>query len=167
MAPPLWTPSADRVKTANVTRFIECVNARKGLKLTDHKNLYEWSIQSPGEFWCELARFADARIDWGSGPSIENPTAMPGARFFPTARLNFAENLLRFRDQHPAIVFRNDRGTRREVSYHDLHEEVARIACGLKTAGVKEGDRVAGYLPNLPEAIIASKIEEGPTSGTT
>jgi acetoacetyl-CoA synthetase len=155
MLAPLWTPSPERVKNANITRFIECVNARKGLKLADHRALYQWSITSPGEFWCELARFADARIDWGTGPSIENASAMPGARFFPTARLNFAENLLRFRDQHPAIVFRNDRGTRKEVSYHDLHEEVARIACGLKTAGVKEGDRVAGYLPNLPEAIIA------------
>jgi acetoacetyl-CoA synthetase len=80
---------------------------------------------------------------------------MPGARFFPTARLNFAENLLRFRDQRPAIVFRNDRGARREVSYHDLYDEVARIAAGLKAAGVGPGDRVAGYLPNLPEAIIA------------
>ena len=80
---------------------------------------------------------------------------MPGARFFPAARLNFAENLLRFRDQRPAIVFRNERGTRREVSYHDLSDEVARIAAGLKAAGVGPGDRVAGYLPNLPEAIIA------------
>jgi acetoacetyl-CoA synthetase len=152
---PIWNPSAERVKAANVTRFIECVNARKGLKLSGHADLYDWSIERPGEFWCELARFADVRIDWGTGPNIENPHAMPGARFFPGARLNFAENLLRFRDQHPAIVFRNDRGTRREVSYRDLHEEVARIAAGLKAAGVTVGDRVAGYLPNLPEAIIA------------
>jgi acetoacetyl-CoA synthetase len=151
----MWTPSAERVKAANVTRFIECVNARKGLKLSGHAALYEWSIAHAGEFWCELARFADARIDWGTGPSIENPHAMPGARFFPGARLNFAENLLRFRDQHAAIVFRNDRGARREMSYRDLHEEVARIAAGLKAAGVTVGDRVAGYLPNLPEAIIA------------
>jgi acetoacetyl-CoA synthetase len=131
------------------------VNARKGLQIRDYGGLYAWSIAHPGDFWCELARFADARIDWGTGPAIENPTAMPGARFFPTARLNFAENLLRFRDEHPAIVFRNDRGTRRAVSYRDLHQEVARIAAGLKAAGVVPGDRVAGYLPNLPEAIIA------------
>jgi acetoacetyl-CoA synthetase len=152
---PLWTPSAERIKAANVTRFIDCVNARKGLQIRDYGGLYAWSIAHPGDFWCELARFADARIDWGTGPAIENPTAMPGARFFPTARLNFAENLLRFRDEHPAIVFRNDRGTRRAVSYRDLHQEVARIAAGLKAAGVVPGDRVAGYLPNLPEAIIA------------
>jgi len=152
---PIWNPSAQAVKAANVTRFIECLNARKGLKLANHTELYAWSVANSGDFWCELARFADVRIDWGNGPAIENPQAMPGARFFPAARLNFAENLLRFRDLHPAIVFRNDRGARREVSYRDLHEEVARIAAGLKAAGVVAGDRVAGYLPNLPEAIIA------------
>jgi acetoacetyl-CoA synthetase len=151
---PIWTPSPERVKAANVTRFIECLNARQGLNLAGHGELYAWSLSHPAEFWCELARFADARIDWGNGPAIENPGAMPGAKFFPAARLNFAENLLRFRDQRPAIVFRNERGTRREVSYHDLHDEVARIAAGLKAAGVEPGDRVAGYLPNLPEAII-------------
>jgi acetoacetyl-CoA synthetase len=152
---PVWSPSAARIKAANVTRFIECVNARKSLKLAGHADLYAWSVEHPAEFWCELARFADVRIDWGDGPAIENPGAMPGARFFPSARLNFAENLLRFRDQRPAIVFHNDRGARREVSYHDLYEEVARIAAGLKAAGVGPGDRVAGYLPNLPETIIA------------
>src|SRR4051812_43170713 len=152
---PIWSPSSQAVKAANVTRFIECVNARKSLKLAGHADLYAWSLEHPGEFWSELARFADVRIDWGNGPAIENPTAMPGARFFPSARLNFAENLLRFREQRPAIVFRNDRGMRREVSYHDLYEEVARIAAGLKAAGVGPGDRVAGYLPNLPETIIA------------
>src|SRR6185369_6233269 len=133
----------------------ECLNARKSLKLSGHAELHAWSLEHPGDFWSELARFADVRIDWGNGPAIENPGAMPGARFFPTARLNFAENLLRFRDQRPAIVFRNDRGARREVSYHDLYEEVARIAAGLRAAGVGPGDRVAGYLPNLPETIIA------------
>jgi acetoacetyl-CoA synthetase len=152
---PIWSPSAERIKAANVTRFIECVNARKNLKLAGHAELYAWSVEHPGDFWSELARFADVRIDWGNGPAIENPGAMPGARFFPTARLNFAENLLRFRDQRPAIVFRNDRGARHEVSYRDLYDEVARIAAGLKAAGVGPGDRVAGYLPNLPEAIIA------------
>jgi acetoacetyl-CoA synthetase len=155
MQQPIWTPSPERVKASNLARFIECVNARKGLKLAGYPDLYEWSIASPGDFWSELARFADVRIDWGEGPALENPSAMPGARFFPGARLNFAENLLRFRDVRPAIVFRNDRGTRREVCYRDLYEEVARIAAGLKAEGVGPGDRVAGYLPNLPEAIVA------------
>src|SRR5215469_3584991 len=80
---------------------------------------------------------------------------MPGARFFPAAQLNFAENLLRFDDEQPALVFRNERGARRTLSYRELHAEVARIAAGLRDLGVVPGDRVAGYVPNLPEATIA------------
>ena len=78
--------------------------------------LYAWSLAQPEEFWSELARFADVRADWGSGPVIEHPRAMPGARFFPAARLNFAANLLKFADEQPALVFRNERGTRRALS---------------------------------------------------
>ena len=80
---------------------------------------------------------------------------MPGARFFPGARLNFAENLLRYRDAQPALVFRNECGTRRELSYRQLYAEVARVAAGLKAAGVVAGDRVAAFMPNLPETAIA------------
>jgi acetoacetyl-CoA synthetase len=153
--PELWRPSETRVADANLTRFIRCLNARRGLRLRDYTELYAWSLSSAPEFWTELARFADVRADWGSGPPIENPTAMPGARFFTGTRLNFAENLLRYDDEQPALVFRNERGTRRSVSYGELRAEVARIAAGLRSAGVVAGDRVAGYLPNIPEATIA------------
>ena len=151
----IWRPSAARVADANLTRFIESISARKGLKLGNYDDLYAWSISRPAEFWEELARFADVRADWGSGPVLDQPDRMPGARFFPNARLNFAENLLRFRDEQPALIFRNERATRREISYRQLHDEVARIADGLKAAGVVAGDRVAGFLPNIPEAAIA------------
>jgi acetoacetyl-CoA synthetase len=151
----IWRPSAARVADANLTHFIESVSARKGLKLRNYDDLYAWSISRPAEFWEELARFADVRADWGSGPVLDQPDRMPGARFFPNARLNFAENLLRFRDEHPALIFRNERATRREISYRQLHDEVARIADGLRAAGVVAGDRVAGFLPNIPEAAIA------------
>jgi len=89
------------------------------------------------------------------GPIIENAGAMPGARFFPSARLNFAENLLRYRDGQPALVFRNERGARSELSYEELNDEVARIAAGLQDAGVVAGDRVAAFMPNIPETVIA------------
>ena len=153
--PELWRPSETRVADANLTRFIRCLNARRGLRLRDYTELYAWSLSSAPEFWTELARFADIRADWGSRPPIENPAAMPGARFFTDTRLNFAENLLRYEDEQPALVFRNERGTRRSVSYGELRAEVARIAAGLRSAGVVAGDRVAGYLPNIPEATIA------------
>ncbi len=151
----VWRPSPERVAAANLTRFIGCVNSRRGTQLEGYPDLYTWSIEHPESFWEELARFADVRIDWGQGPALEHAGQLPGARFFPDARLNFAENLLRYRDEHPAILFRNESGERRELSFRQLHEEVARVAAGLAAAGVGTGDRVAGIVPNLPEAIIA------------
>jgi acetoacetyl-CoA synthetase len=151
----LWRPSSERIANANLTRFMRCVTARTGTPLDDYDATYAWSLEQPAQFWTELARFAGVRADFGEGPVIEHPTQMPGARFFPAARLNFAENLLRFADEHPALIFRNERGTRRALSGRELRAEVARIAAGLAAAGVVAGDRVAGYLPNLPEAAIA------------
>src|SRR6185437_12871367 len=151
----IWRPSAARVADSNLTRFAACVSARRGLRLDGYEQVYAWSLAHPEEFWTELARFADVRADWGAGPVLEHRDRMPGARFFPDARLNFAENLLRHDDEHAAIVFVNERGTRRQLSHRGLRGEVARIAAGLRAAGVGEGDRVAGFLPNLPEAAIA------------
>src|SRR5215467_14564507 len=151
----LWRPSAERIANANLTRFMRCVAARTGTPLDDYDSTYAWSLSSPARFWTELARFAGVRADWGEGPVIEHATQMPGARFFPAARLNFAENLLKFSDEHPALIFRNERGARRALSGRELRAEVARIAAGLSASGVAAGDRVAGYLPNLPEAAIA------------
>ncbi|HYL01616.1 MAG TPA: acetoacetate--CoA ligase [Steroidobacteraceae bacterium] len=151
----LWRPSPQRIAAANLTRFMRCVSARTGTPLADYDATYAWSLSSPEQFWSELARFAGVRADFGDGPVIEHPTAMPGARFFPGARLNFAENLLKFADDKEALIFRNERGTRRALCGRELRAEVARVAAGLSAAGVAAGDRVAGYLPNLPEACIA------------
>jgi acetoacetyl-CoA synthetase len=152
---PIWQPSAERVAHAQLTQFSHCVGERRGRRFSDYGELHAWSVERPEEFWTELARFADVRADWGTGPVLEHAERMPGARFFPGAQLNFAANLLRYRDDHPAILFRNERGARRELSYRQLHAEVARVAAGLAASGVIPGDRVAGYLPNLPEALIA------------
>jgi acetoacetyl-CoA synthetase len=151
----LWRPSAQRIADANLTRFMRCVTARTGTPLADYEATFAWSLSSPAQFWSELARFAGMRADWGEGPVIEHPTAMPGARFFPAARLNFTDNLLKFADDREALIFRNERGARRAFSGRELRAEVARVAAGLAAVGVVAGDRVAGYLPNLPEAAIA------------
>ena len=172
----IWRPSTARVADANLTRFIDGLNASKGLRLKDYGDLYAWSVEQPAEFWSELARFAGVRAEWGAGPAIASETEgpgtaprsgaempgaptsgaqMPGARFFPDARLNFAENLLRYDDEQPALVFRNERDTRRVITYKELRESVARIAAGLRAAGVVTGDRVAAFTPNLPETMIA------------
>ena len=151
----LWRPSPARIRDANLTRFTSCVNARRGTRLGDYSELYAWSLAEPAAFWSELAHFADVRAEWGAGRVLEHPERMPGARFFPQARLNFAENLLRFDDEQPALVFRNECGARRSLSHRELRGEVARVADGLRAAGVAAGDRVAGFVPNLPEAAIA------------
>ncbi len=152
---PLWTPAAERVNDSHMTRFVRRIEARHGLSLPDYAALHRWSIQHPGEFWRELAHFAGVVADWGEGPALEQPATMPGARWFPDARLNFAENLLQYHDEQPALLFRGERGTRRVLSYRQLHDEVGRVAAGLREAGVAPGDRVAGFLPNVPEAIVA------------
>jgi acetoacetyl-CoA synthetase len=155
MTTPLWSPSAERIASANITRFIARVNANHQVHLTDYASLYEWSVTQREKFWAELWRFCGVRAasEWDS--VLENGSAMPGAKWFKGARLNFAENLLGRDDDAPALVFTNERGARRELSHRQLRAEVARVAAGLRLNGVVAGDRVAGFMPNLPETIIA------------
>jgi acetoacetyl-CoA synthetase len=152
---PVWTPSLFRIADANLTRFMGFVEAR-GTRIADYDALYHWSVEDPGAFWQALWDFCGVAGARGSGPALEGGDRMPGARWFPGARLNFAENLLaRGPDAQPAIVFRNERGSRRELSFAALRAEVGRIAAGLARDGVGPGDVVAGFLPNLPEAVVA------------
>jgi acetoacetyl-CoA synthetase len=152
---PVWTPSLFRIADANLTRFMAFVEAR-GLRVPDHDALYDWSVREPAAFWEALWAFCGVIGERGVGPALVDGDRMPGARWFPGSRLNFAENLLApGPDAEPAIVFRNERGDRRALSRAELRSEVARIAAGLARDGVGAGDVVAGYLPNLPEAVIA------------
>lgn len=155
MTTPLWSPSPARIADANITRFMARVNANHQLALNDYASLHTWSVEQREAFWTEVWRFCGVRgtRDWTS--VLENRDAMPGAKWFPGARLNFAENLLSRDDATPALIFTNERGARTELSYQQLRAEVARVASGLKACGVVAGDRVAGFMPNLPEAVIA------------
>ncbi|MGQ0430412.1 MAG: acetoacetate--CoA ligase [Gammaproteobacteria bacterium] len=130
------------------------IAASRGAPAGDYEALYRWSVADPAAFWAALFEFAGVIAERGDAV-LEHCDRMPGARWFPDTRLNFAENLLRGPDAEPALVFRNERGDRRELSWHELRAEVARIAAGLVDAGVRPGDRVAGFLPNLPETIVA------------
>ncbi|MBL8202253.1 MAG: acetoacetate--CoA ligase [Chromatiales bacterium] len=150
----LWQPDADRARRAHLTRFIDRVVTRQGIPVADYPSLHRWSVQSPGAFWGELAAFCDLR--WRRFPDavLEHAERNPGARWFPGGTLNFAENLLRFRDDRPALIWRDEAGSRGELSYRQLHDQVARAAAGLRRLGVGPGDRVAAFLPNGPEAVI-------------
>jgi len=151
---PIWTPSPLRIADANLTRFMEFVRGR-GVVAADYAALWQWSVDRREAFWDLLSEFAGVVADRGAGPALWDADRMPGARWFPETRLNFAENLLRRTGDEPAIVFRDERETRREVSWDELAAKVARVAAGLREAGVGPGDRVAGFMPNLPETVIA------------
>jgi acetoacetyl-CoA synthetase len=137
-----------------MSAFMLEVNASFGLKLSDYGSLYAWSITERADFWRLLWDFCGVRGDPGS-PVILNDDRMPGARWFPEARLNFSENLLRRRDDADAIVFWGEDRVRRRLSHRQLHDQVARVARALHQSGVKAGDRVAAILPNMPETVVA------------
>ena len=161
MEPPIWTPSPGRVAGSNLTRFAAYAHERHGAPKTGRdplaswKALWQWSIDERAAFWSTLAEFAGLRAEHGRGAVLEGGEQMPGAGWFTGTRLNFAENLLARRDGHAALVFVNEKGARSALSFLELRERVARVAAGLAASGVGPGDVVAGFLPNLPEAVIA------------
>jgi acetoacetyl-CoA synthetase len=155
MEQPIWTPSPKRVAESNLTRFAEVARAKYGAPRGDYAALWRWSVDERESFWSCLMEFAGILRSPGVAPVLQDRDRMPGARWFADTRLNFAENLLARDDDHVALVFTNERGTRREITYRELRVQVARIAAGLRDLGIVPGDRVAGFLPNLPEAIVA------------
>jgi len=155
MTEPLWQPSAERRARANLARFIQLVNQQLDPQVHDWEDLYRWSVDHPRDFWPAMWEFGDVVAETRGHDVTERWPAMPGTRWFPQARLNFAENLLKYRDERVALVFANENGVQRSITYAELYAEVARVAAALRDMGVKEGDRVAAYLPNLPETIIA------------
>ncbi len=154
MVDALWTPSAAAVSASRMTRFREQVAAGAAVDLPDYPALWRWSVEQPGPFWSAVWDYCGVRGEKGA-VALENQTAMPGARWFPEARLNYAENLLQRDDEHPALVFRGEDGRRSEWSFATLRRQVAQLQRALRLLGVGRGDRVAGYLPNLPEAVAA------------
>jgi len=147
---PLWRPDASRVANANLTRFIA-----RYLPRADYARLYDWSVDEPEAFWSAVWEFCGIVHHAPPQSILEHADRMPGAKWFSGATLNFAQNLLRFRDDRPALVFRDETGARRELSYAQLAAQVGAMTAALRAFGVQPGDRVAGYLPNIPEAIIA------------
>ncbi|MGQ0511508.1 MAG: acetoacetate--CoA ligase [Betaproteobacteria bacterium] len=145
---PLWRPSPEQAAQTLIARFM----AQTGN--ADYAGLHRWSIEHSEDFWNKVWDFAGVRGTKGARTLVDG-RQMPGAKWFPDGRLNFAENLLRDRDQTNAIVFWGEDRIKRRLSRNDLHDLVSRLAQALRAAGVGKGDRVAGYLPNLPEGVAA------------
>jgi acetoacetyl-CoA synthetase len=156
MNPVLWQPSATRRENANITRFMAAVRKAYGIDVGEYAALYRWSIENPAAFWDLLWDFAEIKAARKGDIVLAEPHKMPGAQWFPEAQLNYAENLLRRQDQRRfAVSFRGENGETRRLTFGDLYRQVSQAAQALQKDGVKPGDRVAGVLPNLPEALIA------------
>jgi acetoacetyl-CoA synthetase len=152
----IWQPGQARAESSAMWRFLQQARRDSGLPLVDYAQLHRWSVDEPARFWTLVARFCEARFDRDSDVVLSAPDKMPGARWFEGARLNHAANLLSGAGAGPALVFHDERGRRRELGRDELRAEVARIAAGLRSLGVQPGDRVAGFVANCPEAVIAA-----------
>ena len=145
----LWEPSRERINNALMTDFFESV----GLADVEYSRAHQWSIQNPEEFWSAVWDYCGVIGEKGS-VILRDGDRMPGAQWFPEARLNFAENLLRGRDDSEAIVFWGENGTRTRLTRNELFQATASCAAALRAAGIVAGDRIAAYLPNIPETVI-------------
>jgi acetoacetyl-CoA synthetase len=167
-AAPLWAPSPEHISRANITRFAPSARAAGAPAATpgDYRSLYDWSVASPEQFWPAVWRFSGVISDerqrgepWDAvlvgRDRVAPPDPALGPRWFTGARLNFAENLLRFHDSRQALVEWNEEGRRRSLTFAELHDAVARVASALRADGVTVGDRVAGFMPNIAETVIA------------
>ncbi|MGA1769105.1 MAG: acetoacetate--CoA ligase [Steroidobacteraceae bacterium] len=151
---PIWQPTPLRIADANLTRYL-AHRTQIDPSIGDYAALWQWSVDDPEAFWLDWLAYSGVIHEGSLQPVLVDRERMPGARWFPALRLNYAENLLRRSGPEPALVFCNEGGERREVSWDRLRAEVGRVAAGLRASGVVAGDVVAGFMPNLPETIIA------------
>jgi len=152
---PLWQPSPDRTEKSNLNCFLSFVAERCDAKVADYEALYNWSVAQPEAFWTAIWDYGDVIAETRGERVLVDGDKMPGAQFFPDAKLNFAENLLRRRDDGDAIVFWGEDKVKRRMSWRALYELVSRLRQVLALEGVGPGDRVAGFVPNMPETTAA------------
>ncbi len=153
MPQPLWTPTPERIAASNLSVFSTFVSERYGVQAQSYAELHEWSCAEREQFWYAIWQFCGV-IGSPGGTVLVDRDRMPGARWFPDARLNFAENLLCRNDDTPAIVFWGEEQLKGRVTWRELQHEVSRLAQALRALGVTAGDRVAAYMPNLPGSVI-------------
>ena len=151
----LWQPSEERIRNANITRYIEFLNGEYCLNIKGYEDLYQWSIHSREKFWSSVWDFGTVIHSRSYETVLADSPTMIGARWFVGSRLNFAENLLRYRDDKVALVFKGEGRDTVRMTYAQLYDEVARLAASLRSAGVVTGDRIAGYVPNMMHAVVA------------
>ena len=151
---PIWEPSQSLIENANITAFARQAVRRWKLKLNNYPDFYAWSVNRPEQFWDSVWEFCGVIASNKGRRVLVDGGRMPGASWFPEARLNFAENMLRRRDAADAFVFWDETGFRRRIGHAALHAEVSRVAQAMRAEGLVAGDRVAAFIPNMPETAI-------------
>ncbi|WP_196221470.1 acetoacetate--CoA ligase, partial [Sansalvadorimonas verongulae] len=151
---PLWTPSPEHISQTQLWQFLQSVNDTFDKQFASYDELYAWSCERREEFWPHLARFIELPLS-GYTSVVDESDGMFSAKWFSGATINYAEHLLRHQGSETAIIFRGEDGSRREMSRNQLREQVGRTANALRKAGITQGDRVAGFMPNMPETVIA------------
>ncbi|TIX31073.1 MAG: acetoacetate--CoA ligase, partial [Mesorhizobium sp.] len=151
---PLWTPTQERIDAAPLTAFMKAAAAKAGEAFSSYAELHRWSIEDREAFWSLVWDFCGLVGDRGERGLIDGER-MPGAAFFPDAKLNFAENLLQKTGGGPAIVFRGEDKVERRLSWNELHALTSRLQQLFLSLGVKAGDRIAAMMPNMPDTIAA------------
>lgn len=155
MRKPLWISSEEQKRRANLTRFTDFVNKKYGLRIDSYDELYEWSVVEIPDFWATVWDFLSIKASRRYDEVVDDLKRFPGARWFAGARLNFAKNLLRYRDDHTAFIFKGETQKPARMSYKELYYAVACLAKSLRDIGIKPGDRVVAYMPNMIETAIA------------
>jgi len=151
----LWEPRDEYKKSSNMFEFLSLIANKYKLPNNEYHTVHQWSVEYIPEFWAEIWDYCGIKYSKPYEQVVDNPKKMPGAKWFKGARLNFAENLLSRKDDHLAMIFWGETSVRREVTYAELYEQVRLTASGFKRLGVEKGDRVAAFMPNMPETIIA------------
>lgn len=155
MNKPLWQPSTEQQQSSNLAAFIAALVHRWDVAITSYEAAHRFSIEESEKFWTSVWDFTDVIASKRGERVLINGKQLPGTQFFPDARLNYAENLLRRRDETPAIFFRAEDCIKRQLTWAELYDQVSRLSQAMRHHGIKEGDCVAGFLPNMPEAVIA------------
>ena len=150
----LWEPSKERVGNANITRFIDLANKRHNVNLSSYAELYSYSINNLADFWSLVWEFTKIKASKSYDAVVVDSYKMPGAKWFIGSYLNFAENLLRYKDNHIALIFKGENQKSSKMSYAELYDAVARLTKSLREIGVRPGDRVAAYMPNVIETVV-------------
>jgi len=157
MTEPLWQPTDKRIEQSNISAFRNAVNENHGLELKDSSELYQWSIEQPETFWSDLWDESKIIAQEKGSQILIDADKMPGATWFPDAKLNFAENLITTQREQAsdAIVFWGEDQVKRRLSWGALHDQVSKLAQHLRASGITKGDRIAGFMPNIPETVVA------------